>query len=92
MKLDAGETCCVCYEEMKDVGTENLTYCKFGCGRNLHVDCIEVWVKHKLSVAQKITCPVSFIMIMSVAVQMRLGSECSRGIEGGDKTVQGEED
>lgn len=49
MKLDAEETCCVCYEIMKE--EENLTYCKFGCGRNLHTDCIEVWVKHKISVA-----------------------------------------
>ena len=57
MKLEAEENCCVCYEAMKE--GENLTYCKIGCGRNLHTDCIEVWVKHKVSVAQKITCPVS---------------------------------
>ncbi|CDW88804.1 e3 ubiquitin-protein ligase zswim2-like [Stylonychia lemnae] len=56
MELDPEETCCVCYEEMKE--TENLTFCKFGCGRNIHIDCIEVWVKHKISVAQKITCPL----------------------------------
>ena len=49
MKLDAEETCCVCYEEMKE--TENLTFCKYGCGRNIHTECIEVWVKHKISVA-----------------------------------------
>eukprot|EP00347_Sterkiella_histriomuscorum_P013158 403365789 len=55
-KLDAEETCCVCYEVMKE--EENLTFCKYGCGRNIHTDCIEVWVKHKLSVAQKITCPL----------------------------------
>jgi E3 ubiquitin-protein ligase ZSWIM2 len=48
MKLDEGEACCVCFEEMKE-GTENLTYCKFGCGRNFHIDCVEVWVKNKLS-------------------------------------------
>jgi hypothetical protein len=56
MKLEPDEVCCVCHEEMKE--TENLTFCKSGCGRNIHVDCIEVWVKHKVSQAQKITCPL----------------------------------
>ena len=59
MKLEPEENCCVCYEAMKE--GENLTYCKIGCGRNLHTDCIEVWVKHKVSVAQKITCPVRML-------------------------------
>ena len=36
----------------------NLTYCKHGCGKNIHTDCIEHWVKHKLSSGTKITCPV----------------------------------
>jgi E3 ubiquitin-protein ligase ZSWIM2 len=56
MKLDPEEVCCVCHEEMKE--SENLTFCKVGCGRNIHTDCIEVWVKHKVSSAQKITCPL----------------------------------
>ena len=59
MKLEPEESCCVCYEDMKE--EENLTFCKYGCGRNLHTDCIEVWVKHKVSVGQKISCPVRII-------------------------------
>eukprot|EP00347_Sterkiella_histriomuscorum_P013897 403362939 len=56
MILDKDEPCCVCHENMKN--TDNLTYCKYGCGRNIHIDCIEVWVKHKLSNNQQITCPL----------------------------------
>jgi len=59
MKLDPDEVCCVCHEVMSE--SENLTYCKSGCGRNIHIDCIEVWVKHKISCGQKITCPVIII-------------------------------
>ncbi len=59
MELEPDEDCCVCYENMKK--DQNLTYCKIGCGRNIHIDCIEVWVKHKVSVGQKITCPVRII-------------------------------
>ena len=43
--LDADEQCCVCYETMYP--SDNLAYCKFSCGRNLHVECMERWVKHK---------------------------------------------
>ena len=43
--LDPGETCCVCYEEMNE--DENLVFCKFSCGRNMHTECMERWVKHK---------------------------------------------
>lgn len=49
MKLESDEVCCVCHENMKE--DESLSYCKYGCGRNFHLDCIEVWVKHKVSVA-----------------------------------------
>eukprot|EP00347_Sterkiella_histriomuscorum_P003657 403363451 len=56
MILDKDEPCCVCHENMKN--TDNLTFCKYGCGRNIHIDCIEVWVKHKLSNNQQITCPL----------------------------------
>ena len=48
MELTSDESCCVCFENLKE--EDNLTYCKYGCGRNLHTDCIEVWVKHKVSV------------------------------------------
>lgn len=54
--LDPGENCCVCYELMTE--DANLAYCKFSCGRNLHTDCMERWVKHKQSVGQDITCPL----------------------------------
>jgi E3 ubiquitin-protein ligase ZSWIM2 len=56
MKLEKEETCCVCFEEMDE--SQNLTFCKFQCGRNIHLDCIEAWVRHKHSSGLKITCPL----------------------------------
>ncbi len=85
MHLDPEETCCVCYEVMKP--EENLAFCKYGCGRNIHTDCIEVWVKHKISVAQKITCPVIYKGMMCIVVQDRLGEQCFGGVEGGNEAV-----
>ena len=56
MDLEPEEPCCICYIEMKE--DEALTFCKFGCGRNIHIDCIGAWCKHKLSTSNKITCPL----------------------------------
>lgn len=56
MELEEGENCCVCYCEMTN--EDNLTYCKFGCGRNLHTECMERWVKHKLQNDQQVSCPL----------------------------------
>lgn len=75
--------------------SENLTHCKYGCGRNLHTNCIEVWVKHKVSIAQKITCPVPHFILknyLSIALQDRLGTQCIGRVEGRNETVQREED
>ena len=43
--IDPEESCCVCYEIMNE--NDNLVYCKFSCGRNLHTECMERWVKLK---------------------------------------------
>lgn len=36
--LETDEMCCVCYEALNE--KQNLTFCKLGCGRQLHVKCI----------------------------------------------------
>ena len=56
MELEPEEACCVCYEEMQE--DSNLSFCKFGCGRNLHTECMERWVKHKIQNAQEVSCPL----------------------------------
>lgn len=54
--LDPDENCCVCYDVMNE--DQNLAFCKFSCGRNLHTECMERWVKHKVASGQGITCPL----------------------------------
>lgn len=56
MELEPDESCCVCFEDLKE--HHNLSYCKFGCGRNLHTECMEKWVVHKQQNGQKISCPL----------------------------------
>ena len=38
---------------------QNLSYCRFGCGKNIHVKCALNWVKHKmLQKTLEIACPL----------------------------------
>lgn len=56
MELEPDETCCVCYEVMDS--QQNLTFCKVGCGKNIHTECMERWVRHKIQNHQSISCPL----------------------------------
>jgi len=37
--------CPICYERMKP--TENIVWCKYGCGNNVHKDCFDQWIETK---------------------------------------------
>ncbi|KAL4441582.1 hypothetical protein ABPG74_021514 [Tetrahymena malaccensis] len=54
--LDEESICPICQEDMKD--DQPLTYCRKKCGNNFHIKCLRVWIDHKLSSGDKITCPM----------------------------------
>jgi hypothetical protein len=45
MALEPDEPCPICYEVMAE--TDNLTFCRYGCGKNMHVECLDRWVRFK---------------------------------------------
>ena len=67
--VDASDKCPVCLECLRsdhsdknvDVtckrNSRNLVFCKKGCGKSLHADCMLVWAEHQNSVKKTITCP-----------------------------------
>ena len=54
--LEEEEVCPICQEEM--TVDEGLTWCKKGCGNNIHIKCMKVWADHKASTGDAITCPL----------------------------------
>lgn len=50
------DSCCICFEQMQP--DQNLTFCKKGCGQNIHMNCAEHLVKHKLSTGSMPKCPL----------------------------------
>ena len=55
MKLQDEETCVICFELMAD--EQNMTYCKYGCGRNFHMKCADHYAQHKINTKTDATCP-----------------------------------
>jgi hypothetical protein len=35
-----------------------LTFCKKKCGNNFHINCLKIWVEHKVQTNVKQTCPM----------------------------------
>lgn len=57
LEIDGDTVCPIC-QEMLDSNEQALTFCKKKCGNNFHIKCIKVWVQHKLSQKEMITCPM----------------------------------
>ncbi|CAM9406258.1 unnamed protein product [Ectocarpus sp. 12 AP-2014] len=72
LEIAPGEVCPVCQEEMDEGGGEGedsgkavaakggggLTYCRDGCGNNMHARCMLMYAEHRRSSGDKPCCPL----------------------------------
>ena len=57
-EITGSDVCPICQEEFAARALA-ITYCKFGCGQNVHVRCIKIWADHqKMNGDITVTCPV----------------------------------
>jgi len=49
-----GGHCPVCYEEMQQ--RQNVVWCRFSCGNNVHAECFQEWSKSKQAERSTVTC------------------------------------
>ena len=54
--LEPEETCCVCCDTLRE--NEDLSHCRFGCGRQIHTDCLTRCFKHNQSSGKPLLCPL----------------------------------
>ena len=53
------DVCPICQEELLGGKSLPLTYCKFGCGKSVHIKCMKIWAEHQKSTGEKIIrCPL----------------------------------
>lgn len=55
--IDIESLCPIC-QEILDPNDQAITFCKKKCGNNFHIKCLKVWVLHKMSTKELITCPM----------------------------------
>lgn len=46
----------ICLDELAD---SEMTWCQYGCGNNIHNDCLQHYAQHALSIGKPVKCPVS---------------------------------
>ena len=54
--LEADETCCVCCDNLHT--NEDLSHCRYGCGRQIHTDCLMRCFKHNKQEGKAMVCPL----------------------------------
>ncbi|CAF1684777.1 unnamed protein product, partial [Adineta ricciae] len=56
--IGENDVCPICQEEFL-VKKLPITYCRHGCGNNVHVKCMKVWLDHQISTGEKtVKCPL----------------------------------
>ncbi|KAI3366081.1 hypothetical protein L3Q82_009910, partial [Scortum barcoo] len=57
--IQAQDVCPICQEELLEK-KQPVSYCRFGCGNNVHISCMKVWADHqRLSDGEEtVKCPL----------------------------------
>lgn len=55
--LEKGDICPICQEDLDNASVRSLTFCQFSCGKILHANCMGVWLQHRRSRNEDVTCP-----------------------------------
>jgi len=50
------EVCPICYDTMDPA--QEITYCKSGCGNNVHTKCMKMWADNRIANGEEVTCPM----------------------------------
>ena len=53
--ITADDVCPICQESFL-ARRQPITYCRFGCGQNVHVKCMKMWAEHQSSGAARESC------------------------------------
>lgn len=52
------DVCPICQEEILGKPLP-ITYCKFGCGKSVHIKCMKIWADHQKSTGERVVrCPL----------------------------------
>ncbi len=54
--LEEDEMCCVCCDTLRE--SEDLSHCRYGCGRQIHTECLTRCFKHNESSGKPLNCPL----------------------------------
>lgn len=56
VELEEEGNCPICQMELCE--GDEITWCRKGCGHNIHADCMKHWAEHKKCGNEKVVCPM----------------------------------
>lgn len=56
LELEDEGNCPICQMELCE--GDELTWCRKGCGHNVHADCMKMWAEHKKCGNAAVVCPL----------------------------------
>ncbi|XP_019857524.1 PREDICTED: E3 ubiquitin-protein ligase Zswim2-like [Amphimedon queenslandica] len=56
--ISLGDVCPICQNDLLG-RPQKLSYCKYGCGKSVHLKCVKLWAEHQKSQGERaIICPL----------------------------------
>lgn len=55
-EIGPDDVCPICQDDLLEASRAALTYCRFGCGKSVHVKCMKIWSDHQKSTGERIIC------------------------------------
>ena len=87
-EVSEGDMCPICQEELLGTRPSPLAFCKFGCGKSIHLRCVRVWANHLNSTGDDaIPCPLCRNSFGCLKVPLTGGARAGGGGGGGGITV-----
>uniref|UniRef100_A0A3Q1FIB8 Zinc finger, SWIM-type containing 2 n=1 Tax=Acanthochromis polyacanthus TaxID=80966 RepID=A0A3Q1FIB8_9TELE len=77
--INAQDVCPICQEDLLE-RKQPVSYCRFGCGNNIHISCMKVWAEHqKRNQDQTVKCPLyreDFSSLKLLQEQLKNAANC----------------
>lgn len=79
----ADDLCPICYEDLQGTALKHLTWCKAGCGQNVHGKCMQEWVLHQKRMEKVRNHPDHPKRLLNVAFQVGTGESAYKSSDAG---------
>jgi hypothetical protein len=72
------DMCPICYDDIHQTDLLHLTWCRNGCGQNIHGKCMQVWMNHNKQKSQASDADMRAMHLCAINLRT-LAAACAHG-------------